>query len=237
MWADPSDAGFGKGMLAKVVAFANEVKGKAEQGLSDIAAKEAAQAAAAAASFAASLDAMHACRECHESVANVTEGGGKIMTCQCYAVDPSTGLRVCEDCLDLDNGIGETAGMCMDCEELVCYAHCAAARCPWEDCDHPVVCENCNTGFNACQCGSTEICDNCHSDLSYNSSDHICATCEEFLCDDCPIDGSCDVCGKKVCRSCKTKTTPCPGNDIKLCEECYEDYECVDCDYCVYGIR
>ena len=41
LWADPSDAGFGKGMLAKVVAFANEVKGKAEQGLSDIAAKEA----------------------------------------------------------------------------------------------------------------------------------------------------------------------------------------------------
>ena len=88
--------------------------------------------------------------------------------------------------------------------------------------------------YNPCRCGVFRVCGVC-ADEAEGCDVHECCDCHDLLCEDCDRT-ECEECGNMVCPECET-STPCVANDVVLCESCKEDYDCVDCNECVYGVR
>ena len=74
------------------------------------------------------------------------------------------------------------------------------------------------------------ICKECQFTCACDDATLMCEDCISTCHFDNGLDG--DVgCGQYVCKTCWT-TTPCDRSDVGGCEECCEEFDCLDCDQC-----
>lgn len=102
------------------------------------------------------------------------------------------------------------------------------------------VCTVCKKGgggskkpLRKCICRNFTVCWDCEVDDKLEDTDVIeCPICDDLVCEankgKCRRQ-KCEVCNKECCNGCMTKTE---CEVTTLCDNCKEDYECPDCDFC-----
>ena len=163
------------------------------------------------------LNEINACCECEKSG---FDEDVEIVTCKCYTGgEHCNGLRVCEECQHTYSAIYNH--VCEDCSGVLCTkGDCVTVTC--EGCNK-IVCADCDD-FEICPKHPESVGSYCDECVEENK----CKSCESVVCVDCDR-GYCQECNLLICKNCETTTTC--GNTT-LCENCAEDYDCVDCDEC-----